>query len=82
MVDRRDTPERLERLDRIARLERIAVIVLGVYLIGTAVDALRHGRWLFVNYLGLEVPAPLGLGAGLLVLAAGTLWWRKLWLKH
>lgn len=68
--------------DHLARLERAATIVLGLYLTGTALDALGHGRWLFADYLGLEVPAPLGLGAGLLVLGAGTIWWRKSWLKH
>lgn len=68
--------------DPLGRLERAATIVLGLYLTGTALDALGHGRWLFVDYLGLEVPAPLGLGAGLLVLGAGTIWWGKSWLKH
>ncbi len=61
------------------RLERIAVITLGIYLIGTAFHALANGHWLFEDYLGLRVPAPLGLLAGILVLAAGTLWWRRSW---
>ena len=42
-------------------LERVTVAVLGVYLGGTGLSALRRGHWLYTDYLGLEVPAPLAL---------------------
>jgi hypothetical protein len=49
-------------------LDRAAAGLLGLYLVGTAVAHLSQGRWLYVDLLGLEVPAPLALAAGLLLL--------------
>lgn len=49
-------------------LERAAAAVLGLYLVGTALAHLWQGRWLYADLLGLEVPAPLALLAGLLLL--------------
>jgi hypothetical protein len=58
-------------------LERVTVAVLGVYLGGTGLSALRRGHWLYTDYLGLEVPAPLALLAASLLLALAARPWSK-----
>lgn len=59
------------------RLERAAVVVLGVYLTGTGASAIARGTWFYTDYLGLLVPAPLSIVAGLLLLLLGTARWRS-----
>lgn len=59
------------------RLERAAVLVLGVYLTGTGASAIARGSWFYTDYLGLHVPAPLAVVAGLLLLLLGTARWRS-----
>lgn len=59
------------------RLERAAVLVLGVYLTGTGASAIARGAWFYTDYLGLHVPAPLSVVAGLLLLLLGTARWRS-----
>lgn len=60
-----------------SRLERVTVLTLGLYLAGTSLDALRLGRWLYTDYLGLDVPAPLALLAAILLLLLGTVRWSR-----
>jgi hypothetical protein len=59
------------------RLERVAVVVLGLYLTGTGVLSLLRGRWSYTDYLGLDVPAPLALATGLLLLVLGVVRWSR-----
>lgn len=64
------------------RLERAALVVLGLYVSGSGLVALRHGLWFYTDYLGLRMPAPLAILAGLLLLAAGTALWPRLTSGH
>ena len=66
----------------LARLDRALVIVLGLYLTGTGGVALWRGRWLYTDYLGLRVPAPLALLSGLALLLVGTALWRRVRWSH
>ena len=59
------------------RLERAAVLTLGLYLAGTGASALWRGEWLYADYVGLRVPAPLAVLAGVLLLILGTVRWSS-----
>lgn len=58
-------------------LERVAVVVLGLYLVGTGSAALGRGRWSYTDDLGLDVPAPLAVLAGALLLLLGLVRWSR-----
>ena len=60
-----------------ADLDRIAVTALGLYLIATGLRAVVAERWLYEDALGLRVPAPLGLAAGLLLVVVGIFCWQR-----
>jgi hypothetical protein len=56
-------------------LERTAVLILGLYLLGTGVSKLRNGRWLYPNYLGRQALAPAAIVVGLLLILLGLFRW-------
>jgi membrane protein implicated in regulation of membrane protease activity len=58
-------------------LERLAGLVLGLYLLGIGLHALVAGRWLYRDYLGLGMPAPLAVVAGLAALAFAAFYGRR-----
>ena len=65
------------RNDKRWPIERLTVLALGVYLFATAVVHAAQGRWLYVDYLRLQVPVPIAAALGAILLVLALFRWRR-----
>ena len=61
----------MKQAARLVILERCAVVVLGLYLAGSGLQALLRGAATYSNWLRWPVAAPLAIVLGVILVVAG-----------